>query len=458
MTKVMNNPLLPALLWALFIAPLAAQKALPPSLQPHAHDWSPSVSKVLHYAGFELPAMAMLPETTEPTVQGRANPLRLDSTKTFHGYNLGAPGDSTPLFRTTYAYPQPSVKVETNFQYENGTWITLNRVTLFSDQRQRVKEVVAETYDPVVQDFLPDSRIVAFPHGDSPVDLDSFFTYQWDSIGMAWSLLVSSANTFDAQDRLIESVSTLLYLGDPVYFKDVYTYDAQGDNTVIESVALFSGAEFPSGRQEITYKNHLPVEVVALTPDALGGYLPQNKTTYTYTAFNKEEQVDSYAWRLDLSDWFQTERNTYSYDALQRVTAKETLFVAEDGTEDRERIGYAYIEDENLSVETTFLWDGQDFYLSDRKYYYYDNGFSAAPEPVRATLPLVVSPNPTVDQVRLQLDEPALVYLYNTQGALLYSIQYQASVTLDVSGLPNGLYFITARSEKALYNGRMVKQ
>lgn len=168
--------------------------------------------------------------------------------------------------------------------------------------------------------------------------------------------------------------------------------------------------------------------------------------------------MDNYAWRLDLSDWFQTERNTYTYDALQRITAKEPLFVAEDGTEDRERIGYTYIEDENLASESIFLWDGLDFYLSDRKYYYYNNGFSAAPEPVRTALPLVVSPNPTVDRVRLQLDEPALVYLYNAQGALLHSIQYQARATLDVSGLPNGLYFLTARSEKALYNGRMVKQ
>lgn len=82
----------------------------------------------LHRAGFDLPATT--PADNKPAAN--RNALQLDSTRTFNAYGLNGSGDSTPVLRSTYQYPQPGVKVEFNAQYENNQWQMLDRITLTS--------------------------------------------------------------------------------------------------------------------------------------------------------------------------------------------------------------------------------------------------------------------------------------------------------------------------------------
>lgn len=95
----MKHYILPALLWVLAASQILAQKTLAPSAQSPAGNWSRSVKKMMRNAGYDLNA-----PTIPSVVQSRANPLRLDSTKTFLGYETNAAGDSTPQFRNTYQY------------------------------------------------------------------------------------------------------------------------------------------------------------------------------------------------------------------------------------------------------------------------------------------------------------------------------------------------------------------
>lgn len=454
MSKVMKNSLL-VLLWAIAVLPVSAQKSLPQSLQSHVTGLNPKVSAALQQAGFDLSPKTFMAHA--PGAQNRSGELRLDSTKTFFGYDFIGPIDTIPFLRTIHEYPQASVETQTEAQFEIDTWLTIHRSTIFKDDQNRIVEILSEAFDPVKGDFVPDSRAVAFPHENSPVLIDSFYVYGWDTLAMDWVLVFYTTNKFDGQDRLIESISSFDYFGQPLLFKDVHTYDANGDNTLVETFAIFDGIELPSGKRELEYANHLLIEEIAFVSDGLGTEMAQSRITYTYTNFGREEQVNSYEWSFDANGWLQTQGDTYGYDNAQRVNSKESILYNQDGSEERNLSRFSYVEDEKLALESNFVWDGI-YFLSDRKFYYYSDATLSEQEPVHAALPLAASPNPTADLARLNLEEPAVVRVFNTRGEMLSSEECQANPVLNLQALPSGIYFVTARTASEQYVGRLVKE
>lgn len=454
MTKVMKNSLL-ALLWAIAIVPVYAQKTLPQGLQSYAAGLDQKVIKALQQTGYDLNSKASLEEL--PGVQQRSGTLQLDSTKTFYAYDFTGSNDSLPLFRTIYEYPQPTLDLQTEYQFENNTWLTVSRSSIFKDDLGRIYEIYSDAFDLEKQDFVPNSRAKVYPHGDSQTLVDSFYVYGWDTLAMDWSLLFFTTYQFDAQDRMIESISSFDYFGQPLLFKDVYSYDANGDNTLVESFALFSGVEIPSGKREMQYQNHLLTQMIAFTDDGAGGLIAQGKTTYTYTSFEKEEQVNTYEWSFEANDWVQTLGILHGYDNAQRENSREIVTYTQEGTEERTLSTYDYVEDDLLATESNYYWS-EAYFLSDRKFYYYSDGTLAGFEPTRPARSLSVSPNPSAGEVRLNLEGNALVQIFNTQGALVGSREYEPNNALNLSELPAGLYFLTANAANEYYTGRFVKQ
>ena len=451
----MKNSLF-ALLWVFATVPVFAQKTLPASLQPYLENLNPKVSKALKQASFDLSASPSA--EVKPGAQQRSGALQLDSTKTYFGYDFVGTDDTLPLYRTIYQYPQPDIEFEYEYQYDMDAWQTVSRSKTSKDNLGREVEVFSEEFDAAINDFKPNSKLVVFPHSNSLVLIDSFQVYGWDTVAVDWLLLFYSKNLYDAQDRLVESINSFDYFGQALLLKDVYTYDANGDNTLVESFALFGGLEIPSGKREMEYQNHLLTQAIGFSDDGMGGLIAQNKTTYTYTSFDKQEQVNTYSWSLAANDWKQAQGILYGYDSAQRVNAQENVIYAEDGSEERNLSKYDYVEDDKLNSEANYYWSVSSYYLSDRKFYYYSDGTLSDKEPMHAGLKLDISPNPTNGLVRLNLEAPAMIRIYNTQGEMVSSGEYQPNYMLHVSDLPSGLYFISARSENEQYVGRLIKE
>jgi len=451
----MKNSLL-ALIWAIAIIPATAQKTLPSNVMPYIANWNHTTTKALERAGFEVEKHH--PATTTPlTAQNRSGGLQLDSTITYYGYVPGLQ-DSTPIFRTTYQYPQPKLEIETVFQMENNAWLALYRSNIHKDALGRIVEVYAEANDPDQNEFVPDSRILIYPHQNSLDLIDSFFVFGWDQDAAEWMLLFLTQNQFDGSGRLLESISSFDYFGEQIILKDVHTYDANGDNTLIVQYAVFEGVEFNTARQDLEYQNHLLVQATSSSVDLFGEVAPYSQERYVYTNFGKVQQHNSYEWSYDEEDWVQTGAVLFAYDNVQRVNSMETVVYTAGEPDQRDLETYAYIEDEHLSVLATYFWTGDEFMLSDREYYYYSGGTSSSPEPVFAALPLSFSPNPTQGSARLNLTEPSLVQIFDTHGRLLNSGEYQPGTLLNLNDLPNGLYIVTARTAGELFMGRLVKQ
>ena len=427
-----------------------SQKTLAPSLRPYAENWSYNVKRLLNRAGFDLPAASV------DKVASRS-PLQLDSTKTFYGYDLNAPGDSTPLFRTTYQYVSPNEKTEAEYEWINNAWLPLSRTAITSDDQQRIVAAISEAYDPESETFKPDSWLKNYPHGNSQDLIDSFLVYGWDTVAQDWLLLLATYNTFDAQDRILESVSTFDYLGTPLLLKDIYSYDANGDNHLIEEYAVFDGFDINSGRTEITYVDHLPIEVTNFVSDGVEFY-PTNRNNYAYTLFGALRLAMSFQRDEANDEWDLTQRVEYRFDGEQRVASKETTFINPGAWDERELVTYAYVEDENLAQERLHHWDDDlfDWILDTKKHYYY-NGLVSTPS-IPSALALHVAPNPTTDVVRLMLNEEAAVRVFDAAGQLVQSRLMQPGQVLDMIALPAGIYSVTAQNGAQLYTGKVAKQ
>lgn len=447
----MKNYFLPALIWVLAASQAFAQKNLSPSVKPYSDNWSYHLKCLFNHAGFDLPAASV------NRVSSRS-PLQLDSTKTYYAYNLNAPGDSTPLFRTNYQYPSANTKIENEFQFDQGGWQQLSRSTLTSDGQQRLVAAYAEVYDPATGTFTPDSRLVIHPHGDSPELIDSVFTYLWDSTILDWHIILSIRNSFDAQDRIRESISSVEYFGDPVIFKETYFYDANGDNHLIEEVGILGLDTLPGSRTDIMYADHRPIEVKVSVFNGLD-FAPSTRQNYAYTLSGALRLQLSFEWDAANDKWRMTQRIEYGFDAAERVGNKLTIHMNPDGSEERDMVTYAYIADDNLSLEMYFLWSDDlfDWVLDSKKHYYY-NGLVAAPVVPAPVLALQIAPNPAVDAVRFTLEDEALVQVFSPAGQMIQSGLLQPGQEWNVAGLPAGIYQVTARQGADMYRGKIVKQ
>jgi hypothetical protein len=296
-----------------------------------------------------------------------------------------------------------------------------------------------------------------FPHGDTPDLLDSFNTYIWDAGVGEWFLAFKGTTTYDAQDRITETNNYLYFLGGEQLFRENYTYDANGNNILIEEVAVFDGTEYPSGLTQNTFANNQLTEIVVSVHDGIDWVL-QNRATFTYTYFGAVETEFSYEWNFDSLNWEQIEAVVYEYDDQQRIDARAKSFLHNDAPNEYELIHYAYVEGDDLALETIYLRNENEpeWTLDSKTYYYYNGTTAVTPLPTKA-LAMDVYPNPTTGRIRIGFDAEADVRVFNASGKLLQTAILQPGQELDLTALPAGMYYLTARKESDYYAGKVFK-
>ncbi len=446
--------------FALFLGQTFAQKTLPPSANQYAGSLNYTVKKILNEAGYELPE-AQVESPVKQGVQTRSNEFQLDSTVTFYNYDPSGQADSTPLFRTVYTYHSSELRTEVESVFENGTWVPLNRTTIASDDLGRIVDAFSAFYDPLAQDWVLDSKVEIYPHGSSLYLVDSVFVLGWSPDVNDWVRLMSIWNTYDNQDRLSVTFTMIDIFGQPLLFKDVFTYNAIGDNTLIESYLVEGGMEYFAGKHDLLYDNHQLTKEIFYASDGLGGLEPQYQKSYYYTGNWQLESEATFNWDLDSSEWQVSEAIFYEYDGVGRLAAKETSQIAPGGDAEHHLITYEYVEAEYLALETNYSYDidAENYVLSDRKYFYYKGGLSPVPnEPVHPKS-LALSPNPTIGVANIKLDAAASVKVFDLSGKMVQGFSAMpGQVTIDLAMLPAGIYEVRAQAGKEIYAGKIVKQ
>ena len=450
----MKHFILPVLLWTLATSPIFAQKTLAPGVQSYAENWPATLKNILQEAGF---GHATAPAATP--LQSRNSDLQLDSTKTFFGYNLNGTSDSTPLRRSIYQHPQSNTEMETEALFQNGAWAPVARLSKVVDAQGRLLELVAEEYDVAEATFQPGSKLQLFPRGNSVELVDSVKAFLWDTEQGAWAFVFQVNNTFSAQDKLTVSQITLQSDDETVILSDLYSYNANQDNHLIESFMQSGGISIPTGKQELMYFNHLVIQVIDFETNGLGSFIPTTRITYAYNPSLLVTQENTYQWVPGVNDWNPTQSISFEYDNAERLAAKETAFIHGGIPDVKQRVTYAYIEDEYLALETSYTWDitTAAFILDERTYYYYAGGVLSVSPGAGAAQVLMISPNPTTDAIRFRLETEAEVRVFDAAGQLLQSGIVQPGETMYLTTLPTGMYYVTAQHGAQCYTGKVLK-
>lgn len=445
------------LCWGYLYSPLCAQNFIPSSVEAYRSQWPVQVQKMLdtYSAAIKLSA----PED----IQTRLGDLQLDSTITLTIFDVGGGNTiATPFYRTDHTYPIVDTEVEVESTYEAGEgWMYLIKNTIKRDDLGRVLTNLSEVWDPSIGTWIPDSRIKAYPRGNDPVLLDSFYVEGYLNEGTgSWNRLLTVWNNYNAQEFLIQSLS-FLNLGEAqVYLKDIYTYDANGNNNLIETFLVDGEEDIPAGLEELEYENNLLVLAISSSSDGLGNFIPESQVLYHYSA-GKLDTARTFTYDLEIFNWLHVQSLYYEYDVEERLSMEETHLFYEEGVEELRRIVYEYVQDDYLASESRFTFDfnNNTFLWEDKKNYYYKELVSTVkPSPI-AFKTLSLAPNPTTDVVRLNLENQAIIQVYNLQGQLVMRQSWgQGQEMLNLSGLPAGLYQLKVQAKDGVYAGKVVKQ
>lgn len=457
---IMKNLFLITLSLTLFLGQAFAQKTLSPSANQYTGSLNYTVKKILNEAGYELPE-AQMESPVKQSVQTRFNEFQLDSTVTFYNYDPSGQVDSTPLFRTVYTYHSSDLRTEVESVFENGTWVPLNRTTIASDELGRIVDAFSAFYDPLVQDWVLDSKVEIYPHGSSFELVDSVFVLGWSPDVNDWVRLMSIWNTYENQDQLTVSLTLIDIFGQPLHFMDIYSYDISGDNTLIESYLVEGGFEYFAGKRDLLYDEHHLINEIAYASDGEGGFEKQYQKSYYYTGNWQLESEATFNWDLDSNDWQVIEAIFYEYDAMGRLAAKESTYIIPGSEAEHQLITYEYVEGEYLALETNYTYDfnAENFVLSDRTYFYYKGGLSPVPNEPVVPKSLALSPNPTIGVANIKLDAAASVKVFDFTGRLVQGFSAMpGQVTIDLAMLPAGIYEVRAQTGKEIYAGKIVKQ
>ena len=435
---------------ALSIPVVRAQRTLPPALATYYR----AFADVFRPLGFAHDAAVGRP--VHAGNQRGSVPLTLDSILSFVEYP-----DSLPGFREVFTYPSANVEVDVQSIFESGAWANTGRITQYEDGIGRITELLIEGVDSLSGEFVPSLRTLIYPRGDSPVDIDSLILLSWVPDLGEYEALFIVRYYYDDLERVDEVVTTINFFGLIFNQLDYYTYDGEGRLVLIESFLMDEAVTIPNSRTEYTYDGDLLVSEVTLASDEMGGFDPDTRVDYDYTAEGLEDTVVTYEWDALVADWLEVSFLDIDYDASGKIIAETSEETDEFGTVYRSRDEYDYLDEDNLFRSSFFQWDdvGQDWILVERSYYFYAE-LTAIASPRDPVAPLALWPNPTSGRIRLETgDESGGVWIYSLNGNLVdHQVLAAGNRELDLGRLPAGIYQVRLLSGERIYAGRVVVQ
>lgn len=365
--------------------------------------------------------------------------------------------DSVAFQRALYDYPLPTQRIETNYQFEEGSWKEQTRFNYTFDALGRTIETILERYDPGATVFYPQIRTQSFPRGNSLNQVDSVFTYNWSDSQQGWEVSIGQRNRFNAQNQLIETETAIAFSGQSFRNRDLNYYDANGKQTRIENYIFLNGQYIQTGFTVQVFENNLLRSSTRYAPVPPADSVPLSRTLITYTVDRLISSTEEFSWDIVAKEWKKSSSTVYTYNPEQQIQSQmTTLSVAAE--EQKNRADFFYTANGSIAREETYQGSGTppEWALDTKKFYYYDLA-SSLREPVLAPKLFKISPNPSADEVRLDLPLGACFQVFNAGGQLQASGLMNGQKTVDIRNWPSGMYWVVARQKTEILLGKIIK-
>ncbi len=395
------------------------------------------------------------PFSAPKSVANRGGAPVLDSTVVFGNYPFG---DSVAQTKSVFTYPSNKITVQTD--YENlGGWQLQRRATQTVDNLNRPLEIYAETYDPNGKQWIPESRLKFYPHGNSLTLSDSLIAEAYDASSDAWSVILQNTTAFDNQDRPV-LIFNFVNQGPGFEFSlmDELYYDASGDNYLTDQSIFEQNVWTLFTHVESEFDQHREVLRTSYYPVDDTTYFPTSKIETTYDPAGNDILIKSFDADFSTGGWTGTDETRRSFDAANRLVSEEYEAFGDDAPLPT-RTDFVYFNGTDLAVEMDSEKEpgAQNWTVLDKTFYYYSNTTAAGD--IATGEALALAPNPTTGLVRLPLDEDTRVLVLNAQGVAVSPAQARVrNGQIDLSNLPAGVYFIAAQQGQQRRTGTVVKQ
>lgn len=377
--------------------------------------------------------------------------LRID---TYRNYKML---DSAAFQRVQYDYPIPTQRIETSYQFEAGLWVAQTRFNYTFDALGRTVETILERYDPGAKVFYPQIQTQNFPRGNSLSQADSVFTYNWSNSQQAWELSIGQRNRFNAQNQLIETITSIAFSGQSFRNRDLNFYDASGNNIRSENYTFLNGQYTKTGFTVQVFDNQQLRSSTRYAPVPPADSVPLSRTLITYTPNKLISSTEGFTWDIVAKEWKKTSSTVYIYNAEQQAQSQvTTLSIAAE--EQKSRADFYYTANGKIAREESYQGSGTptEWSLDSKKFYYYDQA-SSLREPNLAPRLFKISPNPSADEVRLDLPLGSSFQVLNASGQLQASGVMNGQKALDIRGWNSGMYWVLARKGTEVLLGKIIK-
>ncbi len=377
--------------------------------------------------------------------------LRID---TYRNYKML---DSAAFQRTQYDYPIPTQRIETSYQFEAGLWVAQTRFNYTFDAMGRTLETIFERYDPGAKVFYPQIRTQNFPRGSSLSQADSVFTYSWSDSQQAWELSIGQRNRFNAQNQLIETITSIAFSGQSFRNRDLNFYDANGNNTRIENYIFLNGQYTRTGFTVQVFDNQQLRSSTRYAPVPPADSVPLSRTLITYTPNKLISSTEGFTWDIAAKEWKKSSNTVYTYNAEQQVQSQVTT-LSTAAEEQKSRTDFFYTANGQFAREESYQGSGTptEWSLDSKRFYYYDLA-SSLREPALAPKSFKISPNPSADEVRLDLPLGSSFQVFNAGGQLQASGVMNGQKALDIRSWNSGMYWVVARQKNEILLGKIIK-
>lgn len=393
-----------------------------------------------------LAPISLLSQTTGPDG-------KLLRTETYQKYTVA---DSSAFQRTRYDYPVSTQRIETNEQFAEGLWVPQTRFNYTFDALSRTIETILERYDPAAKVFYPQVRTQSFPRGNSRTQVDSVLTYNWSEVRQAWEVSISQRNRFNAKNQLIESETAIAFSGQSFRNRDLNFYDANGNNTRVENYTFLNGQFVRTGFTTRIFENNLLNSAISYSAISPNDSVPLSRTVNTYT--NKLlRSTEGSSWDVVSKEWKQSNSSTYTYTEAQQLQSLLITLII-NGEAQKSRIDLYYTANGSIAREVNFKGSGTptEWELDTKKFYYYDLA-SSLREPKFEKKSFKISPNPSIDEVRLDLPLGASFQVFNAGGQLQAAGMANGQTQLDICNWTSGMYWVVARKGAEVLLGKIIK-
>lgn len=411
--------------------------------------------------------------------------------------NFGNPGQPTDFFRYERSFNAYGDLFEETLASRGPQEVEffVNSRTLWSydDQRRPTEKLVQRLQD----DWFPHERTVWTYAADDTYEVETLQRVEGNG---NWSNRMRTSRTFDDEHRMISSLLEFWVNGAWQVGTNPSTGTRQSEWTTVEYSGLVStrtfrkwseGAWLPVWRISESEQSGSTPSTSVREHWIAGAWQPRTRTETLVVQEGNTSRHDSRIWSWAGNDWVPMSRleevsdqtkdertglvSAWSGEAWEpssfytrqvrssERTTEMQYVMTENGWESRHRMEWTYNASGLISGQSTEVFLEGDWYHKVTRQWTYPVTTAVETNELPLATSFHVSPNPTSGRVTLHLEDrvrvnPRLDVFDMLGRSVTPSGAWDGGQTLDLGGLPKGVYFLRLRSEDRVERARVIVQ